>query len=315
MFNYKTLPAVAAAILVCATQAGAAVIDNDIASGTLGHLAVDVTTGGESRTGNITANGQVSGLTTTEVIYDYFSYVDVGNGGFRLSGSAPSLTGDDEVMSSGSFIGSGGNTIDWSVTSSIASSASFMQSAFSFSASQGVLGDISFFQYLDEDVLGASDDVFFTRGTAVGGDLELFTVDDNEVIGVSHGGAYSDAQGLENATFEGYAADTYNSMKPRIGAGNQTLSLTGVIEADLAAAGTTNIPGVGQTLGTADIVSVLGWSVGADATSATIITTLGGVPDITDIPPDPNVVPLPASLPLMLVGFGSFVALRRRKKL
>ena len=41
-----------------------------------------------------------------------------------------------------------------------------------------------------------------------------------------------------------------------------------------------NHPIVGSGYGPEDIVSVLSWTVDPDATSAAIITTLGGVPDI-----------------------------------
>ncbi len=297
----------------------AVVINNDIPSGTSGHLGVDVGNGGETRTVTFTGNGQVSGLLDGEIVYDYFTYIDTGSSVFRLSDStvtsSAALVGDDEVSSAGYFTGSNGNRIDWTTTSSIDDGGSLMTSAFTFDAESGDLGDLTLFQYLDEDVFGISDDVFFTRGSAGAGSLELFTVDLEDVVGISHGGAYSATQGLVNAEFVGWAADTFDEMRPRIGAGAQTLAPGGVIESSLVDAGTSGVTGVGTARGPSDIVSVLGWSASADAGSATIITTLGGVPDISVIPDEePSVVPVPAGMPLLLTGLGAIAALRRKRR-
>lgn len=292
-----------AALLTAAPLASALVIDNDIASGTLGHWSVDVTTGGESREANLTANRLASGDTYDEdVLFDYFTYVDIGMGSaFRLSGSTPTSTGDDEVTSSGSFAGSLGNTINWTAVSSIADGSTTMQTAFGFEGSAGsLLGDIRLFQYMDEDVEGSSDDVFFTRGDASTLDLELFTVDDTEVYGVSHSGALDGSQGLVNAAFAGWAGCEYNDMKPAISGSTQSVSSTGELCGDLATAVFSH-PDVGTAYGPIDVVSVLAWDVNADQSSAQIITTIGGIADISDIPDDPT-IPEPSSLLLVLAG-------------
>lgn len=142
------------------------VIDNDISSGTLGHFSVDVTTGGESGDANLTASRFTSAdQVTVNGFFDYFSYVDVGSGGFRLSGLDPSFTGD-EVTSSGSFTGSGSNIIEWTVVSSMSSGIpGIMTNTFTFNASTGtLLGTGRFYQYLDVEIEDFSDDIFFTRG-------------------------------------------------------------------------------------------------------------------------------------------------------
>jgi hypothetical protein len=293
----------------------AAPINNDIAAGTLGHFEVDVTPGGQSTTGFITGTGTISGLVTTEVIFGYTSYVDIGSGGFSLggtTGAAGAISGDDEYTSSGSFVGSGGNTIEWEVVSSIASGAADMINAITFTAATGTLGTLQFSQYLDEDVLGVSDDVLFVRGSVAGGDLELFTVDDDEEIGISHGGSYSAAQGLSGATFDGWAADEFADLRSAITGGTATYSPTGVV--DLGSLPAFVHPTFGAAFGPEDITSALAWTVDPGARTATILTSLGGVPDAGSVPnPDPA-VPEPTSMALFgLTALGFGVGFRRRR--
>jgi len=267
--------------------AGALDIDNDLANNMVGYWRVSVQDAGESVSGFITANrvGSADVIVESEVIFQYLTYVDTGSGGFLLSSTTSvsnSITGDDEITSSGSFIGSTGNTIDWTVVSSIAAGSPIMENVFTFTAQTGTLGNLQVFQYLDEDVEGFSDDVFFTRGSAASSDLELFTVDNFEVYGVSHSGALTGGQGLVNSGFDGWAADVFNNMNGRIIAGLQTVSPLGVIEAALAAV-PINHAEVGPGFGPIDVVSTLAWTATSSASSAEVLTTLGGVPDVAMI--------------------------------
>jgi len=274
------------ALLPMSTSLKAVSIDNDLNPNNMGYWEVDVLTGGESRTAYITGVGAPSGTlyTRTEIVYDYFSYVDVGGlgGAQRLSGSTPTLVGGgagvvDEVESSGTFAGENG-TVNWSVFSAIADGSKIVANTFQFNAQPGkTLGRIRFYQYLDEDVIGASNDVFFTVGSIANLNLGLFTVDNAEAIGISHSGALSTGQGLVNSQVVGYAACKFDQMRPAIVNGTQAVSSIGNLCSDLSSHSFVH-PVVGPVYGPLDIVSVIVWDVNSTASSATIITTLGGVP-------------------------------------
>jgi hypothetical protein len=261
-------------------------ISNGVPESQVGHYRVDVTTGGETRAAFVTAARLASNdvIVGTDVVFDYFSYVDPGidGGGFQLSsfqanGSAPvpDPGNPNIVTSNGSFTGFNQNRILWTAVSSIAPSGQVMNTRFTFATENGgPLGALRFLQYLDEDVQGPGDDVFLSLGTAAGGDLELFTFDNTDVYGLSHSGALLPGTGLQNALFNGWAADRFNNMKPLIEGLGQLVSPTGVI---------TNLqslqhPQLGPVFGPADIVSVLAWDVDPNAPSAVITTSLGGIP-------------------------------------
>ena len=282
------------ALLPMSTPLKAINISNDLNVNGIGYWEVDVLAGGESRTAYITGVGVPSGIphVRTEIVYDYFSYVDVGelDNAKRLSNttliSGPNLVSSgpgvlDEVESSGAFTGEHGNVVNWSVFSDIPDGSTTLVNTFQFDAQPGqTLGRIRFYQYLDEDVIGSSDDVFFTKGSIEGNNLELFTLDNTEALGISHSGALSTNQGLVNSNVVGYAACEYNQIKPAIENGTQMVSSVGelcsVLESNFFVHSV-----VGPVYGPLDMVSVIAWDVNPNASSATIITTLGGVPEAT----------------------------------
>lgn len=271
-------------------------IDNDELTTTVGYWRVDVNAGGEANLAFITAVGTPSNTQwdATQVIFDYFTYIDVGPLGaaFQLPttvSAGPTLinggVGTDQADSSGTFVGAGGNNIDWAVSSTIEDSSITMVNTYTFTAQTGTLGNIRLWQYLDEDVLGPGNDFFLTKGSFATLDLELFTLDSPEAIGVSHSGALVAAQDhLVNSDFVGYAGDQYNGMKGQIVAGTQAVSPAGVISANLGAAASIH-PVVGPGYGPIDVVSVIAWDVDPAATTATIITTMGGVPEAPPLIP------------------------------
>ncbi len=291
-------------------SAHALFIDNDIPLGTPGHFSVDIRIAGEagfsgSLETRITAATAQGGVTTdTRFVYDYYSYINTGSGPSRrlsLGVSAqPFAAGQDAATSSGSFTGSNGNLIDWTATSSIPNLGDTMTTAFHFSARTGTLGDLTFYRYLDEDIgSSARDDVFFTRGTAATGDLRLFTIDDDDAFGLSQSGSFTPERGLANATFLGWAMDEFNHMEGPLFLGTQSVDPLGVI--DQAANSTLPLfehPQAGPAYGPEDIVSLLAWQADPNKPTATIITSLGGVPDPQLIPnPDPPPPPPPAPIP------------------
>ena len=268
-----------AALIVAVSPAAMSIeIDNDKTQDTEGFWGMDVLDGGETNTGTYHAPGRFA----EDLIFDWFSYVDTGSGGTRLSSTTITqsaiLTADDTVVSSGTFTGSGGNTIEWEVVSFIPDDSISFFNELTFTAQTGTLGNIRFWQYLDEDVNEAGDDLFFSIGSASGNDLELFTFDDPERFGLSHGGALTSAQGLSNASFAGFAACDFDNIKPDIESGTQSISTGGEICASLQGA-QQNDPTLGTVFGPIDVVSVAAWDVDSSATQATIISTIDAVPD------------------------------------
>lgn len=269
----------------------AVLIQNGIPEGTLGHFSVDVLTGGETVEGFVTAERFASqDIVTSEVIFDYLSFVDPGTDGqgFRLFGSdpVPDPFNPNIVTSTGLFPAVNGNTIVWTATSTIVAGTQAMVTRYTFTTDNGgPLGPLRFLQYLDEDVESFGDDVFISLGTATEGNLSLFTRDDTEVYGVRQSGATGPAFGLVSSAFAGWAAGQYPLMLDRIQSEGQVVSVGGFIDDALPSF---VHPQLGPVFGPRDITSVLAWDVAPNANSATILTILGGEGGIT-VPPLPIV--------------------------
>ncbi len=145
-------------------------IDNDLAAGTPGQFAFDVLPGGASRggRGGISAQGQTTFFSDEDVIYDYFHYVDVGSDGGAISLrdtnllQPTTLIADDTAVSEGMLEGENG-PIRWRVESHMTDGDSSVVSTITFTSSQP-LGNLRFISYLDEDVVGADNDLLYTTG-------------------------------------------------------------------------------------------------------------------------------------------------------
>jgi hypothetical protein len=281
-------------VVAASAAAQAAWIDNDLPEGTPGRWEVDVLSGGSALEGNLTAQRVQSGdIWVENVLFEYLTFVDTGERGeaFLLDSEPAALVGDDVVESRGSFLGEYGQIVRWTCRSAISDLDLVMTSRYRFETEDGSpLGRIRLYQYLDEDVEWFSDDVFFSLGSSSTGDLELFTVDNLEAYGVSQSGVLTATDGLFGATFAGWAMDQYNDMQPRIYQGTQEVSPNGVT----AEIGTFNHPVFGRTLGPADIVSTLAWDTDPSASSAEIVTAIGGTPDpVSTFTPPPTSDPGP----------------------
>lgn len=295
------------------STASAIIISNGILSGTPGSFNIIVLSGGETSDANLTARRLATGdIISQKVLFNYFTYIDVGEGGFRLDTGTPVLTGTNEVTSSGFFSGSQGNTINWTAVSTLDPNSTTYTNTFTFNTATGTLGNLRLFQYLDESLgLTYEDVVFFTRGSVAGGDLALFSIDNTEVYGLSQSGALSSTQGLVNASFTGWAANVFDNIEPKIITGTQTVSPTGVID-NLSAL---NHPVVGSAFGPGDLVSVLAWDANSSAMIATIITSLQGISDDKQIPQLPLTTgiaePTPVVGLLSLGALGTCLGLKR----
>ena len=259
----------------------AVVIDNGLAPATANYFSVDVVTGGKTEDVKVT---NPSAITPQGIVYLYDLHIIVGGVSSVLSGGAPTFVGpasDNKLISSGNFMGSEGNTIEWTVESSIQSNSSQMRNVISFAAVSGTLGDLQVIQYMDQDVDGASDDVFFTRGDAAQGNIELFTLDDDNPnnVGVSQGGAQLEEQGLINTSFDGWGACVYDERSDFTD-GSTTYSKSGVICPTLDnALPKVNHPVAGTVSAAADVITTMSWTVNKNSNQSVIVSTLGGVPD------------------------------------
>ena len=258
------------------------VIDNDLDSGQVGFFEMEIESGGNSEFGSLTGErGDTGVIVNANVIFEYLTYIDRGKPGraFVLRGDSVRLDPEDPdtAVSNGSFRGEHNQIVDWSATSSIADGASTLLTVFRFTTRDtSPLGRLRVYQYLDEDVLGSSGDVFFERGAVPDADLQLFTIDALGTIGLSQSGSLTRAKGLENASFAGWAADRFDAVRPRLLACRQPTRPEGKIRRLRRADHRT----LGRVRGPNDVVSVLAWDVDPLASEAVVISSLGGLPGI-----------------------------------
>jgi hypothetical protein len=285
----------------------AALIDNGIVGD--GRWEVDVLAGGESRTGNLNPVGAIG---NTDVLFDYFHYVQVGNGnGTRLSATnvtqAPTLSGANQMTSQGSFNGENG-LVNWTAVSSIAPGSPIYLTQITFSSLQP-FGVLRLIQYLDEDVFNVSDDNLIVFGTSGQAGFELLTVDGANAVGVSQSAGFATAQ---NMTYLGWAADEFADLRTAIQNGTASFSVAGTVDlGDLPAIADPRFPGR-PAFGPSDVTSAIAFALDPNAMSGSVSLALGGSP--RGGPVITPVIPEPGTFSLMALAAAAALVTRKLRK-
>jgi hypothetical protein len=263
-------------------------IDNDVNIFTPGAFSFRAGAGGQSGTftsdgfgGGITATGNTQPFVNFDAIFEFLNYVDIGGNGGALNlanttiTTPPTLVAPDLVISSGTFTGANGNPVRWTVESRMDNGIATVFNTLILD-SDSALGDITFINYLDEDVLGAFDDLLYVTGTPGTADFRAFTLDGPERIGFSQGGFFTAGDNLQNASYIGWAADRYSDLRTAITGAGTTYSLAGNIDTrDLVPF---NDPTLGLVYGLADVTTAFAWRVDPTARSARMTSFLELVP-------------------------------------
>ncbi len=259
-------------------------IDNDVAPGIPGQFAFDVGPAGSAvfgGRGGISAQGNTQLLVNEDVIFDFLNFIDVGGNGNAIDLAlsnitlAPTLIAPDLVVSEGNFPGPNG-LVSWRIESRMDDGiAQFFNTI--ILESTAPLGNLQVINYLDEDIRGVTDDILYVTGTPGQEDFRAFILDGPERVGFSQGGIYIESAGLlENATYEGWAADSFRNLLNNIENAGTTYTLPGNINTNNLPP--FNDPEFGNIFGPADITSAFAWRVDPNANSARVTSFLELVP-------------------------------------
>lgn len=253
-------------------------IDNDYARSDEGYISARIDSGGRSNTFRMTAKGRSGNLRQNiEILYDTGFYVDLGRNGNAFLIPSGTLTqsarliGHDRVESRGYFNGNNGR-VNWISTSWINNAESSLYLKLQLS-SANPLGSLRVIHYLDEDIIGANDDILAVSGTPGQSNYRVMTIDNNERLGFAHS---NDASQASNAQYLGWAAKRYSKLRQTItGNGGASYALSGVV--DTGTLPPFNDPDLGTVYGPKDVTSALAWDANSGATQMTITAVLGAV--------------------------------------
>ncbi|MBU6236831.1 MAG: hypothetical protein KGQ51_03315 [Planctomycetes bacterium] len=263
-------------------------IDNDVDVNRPGFFSARVLNGGGVNIlgdGGITAQGVLNKLVNENVIFAFTNYVDVGSDGRAVSLAStnitrpPTLIEPDVVISEGNFVGNNNETVRWRVESRFKNGVAKLFNTVTLESS-APLGNIRFINYLDEDIELINDDFLYITGTPGKNDFRAFTIDGPERVGFSQGGVLEPGAGLVNASYVGFAADSFRNLANAIEGNGTNYTLEGNInQTNLRPF---NDPNLGRVFGLADVTTALAWQVSPTATSSTITTFLELIPQNVD---------------------------------
>ncbi len=268
--------AIASVPAIATPVAAQVTIDNGIAGD--GRWEVVSASAGDSTSGSLDPVGPAP---LGDVIYELYTYVDTEADGAagRLADSTTSpatLTGPNQVTSSGSFAGPNGS-IDWTAVATVPAGQTRYGVTLHFT-SASPFGTVRLISYFDEDVVAGdqSDDVLVVLGTPGHANFFLLTLDQVDDVGVGHAAGFLSSL---NATYVGWAADSWPNLQLAIGGAGATYSIPGTIN-------TVNLPPYVEprypgspAYGPRDITQAFAFDLDPGATSATIEVSLAGSPD------------------------------------
>jgi hypothetical protein len=258
---------------------GSVTIDNGI-PGLNGSWDVNVLQGGNTDTANLGVSDTVGRL---DLVYSFATYIDVGaNGnGFKLDESEananqPVLGTNNTVTSSGQFPGVNGE-IFWTSSARIPPGSQTYQVIVNFTTAQ-TFGALRVINYLDEDVLGSSDDRLILLNATTSPNFQLLTIDNVAGIGISHTTAF---QSAVNASYIGWAASDFPNLRTLIvSATGAQYSIDGVVDpVDFPASVDPRFP-FSRAYGPADATAAFAFDLNPNASSATLVFGLGGQPNV-----------------------------------
>lgn len=249
-------------VLVCAGSAAGVSIDNGVTGD--GRLVANITNGGQISALQLDPAGV---LTLQNILYG--SYISLNGTSLQNTTitSVAALAGGG-VSSSGTFAGPNGS-ITWTVLATLTAGSQVLGLTVNLS-STSAFGAVRLVHYVDQDVLGSSNNLIVIPTT---GGTELLTVATGQQVGLGHA---ADGAGATGATYDGWAAGRYSALQTAVGNNSQGFSPAGVING-LAGISDSRYPGL-TAYGTADIESAHSFTLTPAGTSASATFYLGGSP-------------------------------------
>lgn len=307
-----TMGLVVATCLVCLVGAavGETFIDNGYPVGDPRRLEVGVDKGGAAKTAKF--GGE-------DWLYVYRFYLDTGSpggtggiyGAYEQSG-APELIAPNKVRSTGSFTGTDGNTVEFTVTSWIKPHSSAMTTQIEFQC-EGAIGDLAVLGVLDLDIPpytlppAQGNDIVIPYGSPDTDNLTLWTVDASGMLGTAQT-ASAEALGAE---LTGWGVGCYRPVgDPMEEWSTENLlqhygldpSIQGWADPFLARE---TVPFDGTTYGPDDMLTYVAFTVNPEANRAVVSFGMGGPPDVYQVIPEP--------VTMILFASGAVLVLERKR--